>query len=329
MFDAIMGNRIFPLCAVIRINGIFPKNIRISERKKEPDTQFLLLARSTDKFLFYLNLKSEISEGEMRKFSEFWTSEHSGTVLSINNNIVEMEVPDQLNNIMEKMVNVPLARVSPNVLRNGSDLYMSLEFCEYSSREVSNIVLEILDADFSNPRSLEYFGEYDRELPFLLNIYSESGLSLRNFTMVTTVWESGNEAISSVYDGFFLNDGNYVPKILSTGSNDILVIKPYNEEIVGNSSIKCHDKESKLAEVELKSGYLSDLLREIIKTYSGPLFYAGKTEGGKSFRYYILDTDLTPVFLKALSRFWNMDERKNYINYIYRIENLEDSLKNK
>ena len=329
MFDAIMGNRIFPLCAVIRINGIFPKNIRISERKKEPDTQFLLLARSVDKFLFYLNLKSEISEGEMRKFSEFWTSEHSGNVLSINNNIVEMEVPDQLKNLMEKMVNVPLARVSPNVLRNGSDLYISLEFCEHSSREVSNIVLEILDADFSNPWSLEYFGEYDRELPYLLNVYSESGLSLRNFTMVTTIWEPGNEVISSVYDGFFLNDGNYVPKILSTDSNDILVIKPYDEEILGNSSIKYHDKESNLAEVGLKSGYLSDLLHEVIKTYSGPLFYAGKTESGKSFRYYILDTDLTPVFLKALSRFWNMSERKNYINYIYRIENLEDSLKNK
>ncbi len=326
MSKVTMSNNILPLCAVIRINGIFPKSIRVTERKQEPDTQFLLLAKTGEKFLFYLNLKSELSEGEIRKFTDFWTNANSERILSVKHNIVEMEVPDQIQTFLEEMGKIPLARVAPNVLRNGTDMYINLEFCEYSRKNVSKVVLEILDADFPNSRSLEYFGESREDIPDLLHKYSVLGLPLRDFTTVTTVWECGDVAVSSVYSGFFLNDGDYVPKTLSTDSHDVLIVKHGNKEIKGDLVIRCQDEESGLAEVELKSGYLSDLLNEIIKSYSGPLFYAGKTIHGKSLRYYILDTDLTSVFIKALSEFWNMRDRKNFKNYIYRIENLEDTM---
>jgi hypothetical protein len=41
----------------------------------------------------------------------------------------------------------------------------------------------------------------------------------------------------------------------------------------------------------------------------------------------VLDTDLASVFLKALSRFWQMPGNREFNNYLYRIQNLEDLFK--
>ena len=318
-----LSNNIFPLCAVIRIEGVFPKNIRVSDRRREPDTQFVLFAKSGDKLHFYLNLKTDLSEGEANKFIDFWTNVRSGSIVSIRKNIAEIEAPDPIMDLVNRVNQIPLARVAPNILRNRSDIYISLEFCKYSRIDVSRAIFKVLNDDPLNTTTLEYFGENLTDAPYLLHTRAEMGMPLGNLTSVTTVWEPGNESLSSVYNGFFLNDGKYVPKMLSSNSNDVLILKMNNSEILGDLKIHCQDKESGLAEVELKSGYLSDLLNEIIKSYSGPLFYGGENRNGKSMRYYVLDTDLTSVFLKALSRFWQMPGRKEFKNYIYRIENLD------
>lgn len=327
MSELNLSNRIFPLCAVIRIDNVFPKNIRVSDRKHEPDTQFMMLVKSGEKMHLFLNLKTDLSEGEANKFIDFWTNGRSGRIVSIRKNIVEMEAPDQILELAKRMDQIPLARVAPNILRNRSDVYISIEFCRRSSIEVSGVVFKMLAADPLNNTTLEYFGENLMDAPYLLHPREDMDLPLSNFTSVTTLWEPGNENLSTVYNGFFLNDGNYVPKRLSSNSNDVLIIKTDGNEILGDMEVHCKDSESGLAEVELKSGYLSDLFNEIIKSYSGPLFYGGENRNGKSVRYYVLDTDLTPVFLKALSRFWQMPGRKEFKNYIYRIQNLEDLMK--
>jgi|GEM_PF-5266127 len=327
MSELTLSNNVFPLCAVIRIENVFPKNIKISDRKHEPDTMFMMLAKSGEDLHFYMNIMSELSEVEENKLIDFWKTTHSGRIISIKRNIVEMEVPVNILDLVTSVDKIPLARVAPNIMRNGSDMYLSLEFCKYSSIDVSRVIFQMLDNDPLNTKTLEYFGENTKDLPYLLHTYQEMGLPLRNFTSVTTVWESAGEALSSVYSGFFLNDGKYVPKVLSDNSNDILIIKLDSGEIKGEPKIRCLDPESGLAEVELKSGYLSDLINEIVKAYSGPLFYGGENLNGRSMRYYVLNTDLTSVFLKALSRFWKMPGRIEFKNYLYRIENLENFMK--
>ena len=322
-----LSNDIFPLCAVIRIENVFPKNIRVSDRKREPDTEFIMLVKSGEKMYFYLNLRSELSEGETNKFIDFWTNNHPGRIVSIRKNTVEMEAPHQFLELVKRVDRIPLARVSPNILRNGPDTYLRIEFSKYSNIEVSKTVFDMLDNDPLNATTLEYLGENIISVPYILHFRPDMGMPLRRFTSVTTIWESGSEHISSVYNGFFLNDGKYVPKMLSSNSTDVLIIKPESIELKGDMKIRCQDSESGLAEVELKSGYLSDLLNEIVKSYSSPLLYGGENHNGKSMRYYVLDTDLASVFLKALSRFWNMPGRKNFKNYLYRIENLENLLK--
>lgn len=327
MTELTLSNSIFPLCAVIRIENVFPKSIKISDRKHEPDTMFMMLAKSGEELYFYMNIMSELSEVEENRFIDFWKNTHSGRIVSIKRNIAELEDPASILDIVNRMEKIPLARVAPNILRNGSDMYLSLEFCKYSSVEVGEMVFEMLKDDPLNTRTLEYFGENTNNIPYLLQKYHEMGFPLRKFTSVTTVWESANESLSSVYSGFFLNDGKYVPKILSSNSKDVIIIKPDGDEINGELKIRCHDRDSGLAEVELESGYLSDLLNEIIKSYSGPLFYGGQNLKGKSMRYYVLNTDLTSAFLKALSRFWKMPGRIEFKNYLYRIENLENLMK--
>jgi len=327
MSELTLSNNILPLCAVIRIENVFPKNIKISDRKHERETMFIMLARSGEDLHFYMNIMPELSEVEKNKFIDFWKNTHSGRIVSIRRNVVEMEVPDSIKDLVSEVDKIPLARVAPNIMRNGSDMYLSLEFCKYSSIDVSRAIFQMLDNDPLNTKTLEYFGENTKDLPYLLHTYQEIGLPLQDFTLITTVWESADASPSSVYSGFFLNDGKYVPKVLSDNSNDILIIKLESVEIKGEVRILCHDPESGLAEVELKSGYLSDLLNEIVKAYSGPFFYGGENINGKSMRYYVLNTDITSVFLKALSRFWKMPGRTEFKNYIYRIENLEDLMK--
>ena len=322
-----LSNNIFPLCAVIRIEGVFPKNIRVSDRRHEPDTQFMLLAKFGEKLHFYLNVKSKLSQGEENMFIDFWTNTHSGRIINIKEGIVEMEAPGQILDLVNMIDRVPLARVSPNILRNGPDIYLRLEFCKYSSTDVSSIVFHMLGDNPPNTTTLEYFGENIINIPFLHHSRPDLVLPLRHFTSVITMWEPGNLPLSSVYNGFFLNDGEFVPKMLSCDTNDILIIKPERDEIRGDLNILCHDSESGLAEVELKSGYISDLMNEVFKSYSGPLLYGGEIHNGSSMRYYVLDTDLASVFLKALSRFWQMPGNREFNNYLYRIQNLEDLFK--
>ncbi|WP_393970624.1 hypothetical protein OXIME_000848 [Oxyplasma meridianum] len=329
MTELTLSNNVLPLCAIIKIENVFPKNIRVSDRKHEPNTMFMMLAMSQENLNLYMSIISHLSEAETNKFVDFWKITHFGRKININRNIVEMEVPVIVENLVNKVNKIPLARVAPNILRRGSDMYLSLEFCNYSSTEMSRVIFEMLDDDPSNINTLEYFGDSPRDVPFLLHKYFDLGFPIRDFMSITTVMEPNPESVSSDYSGFFLNQGKFVPKLLSGKSNDVFIIKLGSNEIRGDLKILCHDHESGLAEVEIKSGFLSDLLNEIIKGPSGSLFYGGENLNGKSMRYYVINTDLMPVFLKELSRFWKMPGRKALRKYLYKIEKLESKIKMK
>lgn len=319
-----MANQnIMDYCAVIVLKNIHSKHLKAHEIKVGEKDHFHFMGRKEDKYLIYQNVGSELSEPEYEALKRYVKTWGGGESVDCVNGILQIEAPRFMWEFLERVNKIPGCRIAPNTLQNEGDAYISIEFQEINQIEVSKAIMDFLTADHIFAKELIYFGPQNVNLPHILSIYEEFGNTLRNFSVIKTVWQSENDDLSKQNMGIFLNKGFFLPKYFVDHQTDRLISKLESIDIKGDAEYKIVDEEKKIVEFNVQSKFFSDFYKEVIEHYSGPIFYSLQSDGRRLTNTYVVERNVQQLFMRGLSRHWNLPARKNHKNFISEVGYLD------
>lgn len=326
------GNRVFSFetldrCAVIKIKDLLPRKIKTSEINSSLKDGFLFLAKSGDRYLVHENLGFEFTSVEAEHLKKFISTWRGGEDVTIENGVVEIEIPSFLVPFIDGVNAIPGCRVSPNLLRVGGDVCMYLEFHETSRARLSSLLMEFLASEHLFEKELVYIGRQEGRIPYILKMYLDLGNSLGDLFVISTIWEFRNGEEQNQNQGVFLNSGNYVPKSFVDGTSDRLIFMVENSEIQGDAPYETVDSTNGVFEFEVRSRFFSDFYREVIRSYSGPIFCHMTVSGKYHTTYYVVEKSKQARFLAGLNNNWKRKARENHVNYLGIATDLESFLK--
>lgn len=320
------SNETLKNCTIIRIQNLLPKKIKISDVNAELKDSFMFLARSDSRLLAYENLgfaPTKLETDILKKFIRNWGG---GENVEVRNEVLEMELPSFLTPFHAEIDKIPGCRISPNLLRIGGDVFLTIEYHDTVRKQVSDTVMRFLSADHLFDKKLVYTGRQEGKLPYILKFYEQNGNDLDRFFMITTVWEFNPEDIRKQNNGVFQNSGSYVPKCFVNDSRDKLIFKTESLEIQGEGRYEVIDQDEKIVEIEIKSKFFSDFYDEVIMKYSGSIFCHMEVSKTRQVSYYLVDMNYQNLFLKGIQNNWKREARADHINYISSARKLSDYL---
>lgn len=310
--------------SVIKIHNLMPKKIMTKGLKSELKDGFLFMSNENGRLMALQNLGFDPTEYELKHLKEHISAWGGGENVSVENGILEMELPRFLNPFVEMINNMPGCRVAPNMLRIKGDVYLSVEYPESFTRQISKIILEFLSTDHLFQKVLVYTGSVVTGIPILLRLYQEAGNTLTNFRMITTSWEFDQKNIFDENEGVFSNTGSFLPKSFGNVNEDHLIFRKNKDEVTGKAPHTVVDAENKIVEFKVSSKFYSDYFNQVVKKYSGPVFMHLTVTEKKLTTFNIIDVSHQDLFLRGLKKHWSLESRKNHINYIESVEYLED-----
>ena len=321
------SNGVLDHCTVIKISKMMPKRLSVADHNSELMDQFLFIAKDQFGLKSYMNLgfaPTKIEEKTLEDFLKTWGgSEHYG----IRNTILEVEFPKFLVPFYENLTAIQGCRMSPNVLHSHGDIYVCLEYDKSLIKRVNDAVLDFLTEDHLFPKEIIYSGPQIKGLPYLLKLYEKFGNPLGNFVLIKTVWEYDAEQIKTQNQGVLQNNGNYVPKEFSNGPLESLICRLDDSQIGGTAQFSIIDPSNNLVEFLVKSSFFSDFFNEVIKRYTGPIFFHIERKLEKQISYYLVEKELQIPFLIGIKEHWNKPARSDHVNYIESVESLDEVVK--
>ncbi len=319
----IFVTEILDKCTIIRVHNLMPKKLRTQEFNLNFRDGFLLMARDGDRLMALQNLGFDPTEAEKSHLKRYISTWGGGERVNVTNGILEMEFPSFLRPFTEEINNIPGCRISPNLLRIGGDVYLSVEFPAKHTKKINQIVIDFILEDHLFSKDLVYSGSQTGSIPMLLRMYKEAGNSLKDFTMISTVWNIEKTDRKEQNLGVFTNEGSYVPKAFINDSEDMLIFRKTDREITGFSEYQVVDGSENLVEFKVRSKFFSDFYNLVIRNYSGPIFMHPVVNGTGQITYYIVESSHLNLFFTGLHNHWSMQSRKEHINYIGTVEQLD------
>lgn len=320
------SNETLDHCTVIKISKVMPKKLIIVDPNSELRDQFLFVARDKSGLKVYMDLGFEptpIEKETLKGFLKTWGGSEN---LKTDNTILEIEFPKFLVPFYENLSAIPGCRVSPNMLHSHGDVYLNIEFDKSVIRRVNDAVLDFLAKDHLFPKELIYSGPQNNGLPYLLRLYEKFGNHLGDFVLIKTVWEYDVDQIKAQNQGVLQNNGNYVPKQFSNEPFDFLIFRMYDFQIRGGAQYSVINPSKNLVEFQVKSSFFSDFFNEVIKRYTGPIFFHIEIKDEKQISYYLVDKKTHISFIKGIKEHWKKPARSDHVNYIEAVESLDEAL---
>lgn len=316
--ESVMG-----YCAVIVVKGLGPKHFMARNLKIGEEDHFQFLARSGRKWLMYTNIGRDLDETEIEALKRNIANTSGDTNVECKNGILVREAPEVLWKFFEDINSVGGCRISPNALQKEGNTYLSVEFQETKKEEISRILVEFLGKGGQYSKEVLYIGKQEGNYPMLLNLYRTSGNSLSDFSVVETLWEPSEEEVTKQNTGIFQNHGIFAPKYFFNGDRDVIIARISSQEIKGNADCRIIDDENRIVEFNITSHFFSDFHKEVVESYSGPIFYSLEVNERGVFSYYVIDSEVKQLFLSGLYRHWKKPSRiehKNYITGVFRLD---------
>lgn len=308
---------------IIRIHNLMPRKLVSGERTIELRDGFLLMVREGSELMAIQDLGFEPSETEAKQLKKYISDWGGGENISIQNGILEMEFPQFLKPMVNAIFQTPGCRITPNLLRLGGDVLLSIEYPKILTEEVNKMVLDFLSQEHLFKKELVYDGPKKRGIPVLLEMYKDAGHSLSDFVVVTTAWEFDEKTRREENQGVFLNTGFYVPKGYVDGSSDTLIFHKNEKSILGSANYTVVDPQKNIVEFNVSSNFFNDFFTRVAKVYTGPIFMRPVVQDSKQITHHIIEKRREKIFLKAIQEHWRLEVRKDHINYIQSVESLD------
>ncbi len=315
-----------PRCAVIKISDLLPKRIRVFDNSNDLKDGFLFLGKTGKKLLVYQNLGFDVTEQDREHLKKFILTWGGGETVEIRNGILEMELPSFLVPFLNEINSIAGSRVSPNLLRISGDVHICIEFHDAARVKVSEAVMEFASRNHIFEKNIVYMGKQPAEMPYLLKMYADSGNSLKDLTLVTSVWEFTDEEVAKQNLGVFQNQGSFVPKYFIDDTQDKLIFRLDNPQVLGNGKYETVDPSDNMVEIAVTSKFFSDFYNEVIKGYSGPLFYQAEVTGKSLATHFLVESELTSQFVKGIRNHWKREVRADHRNFIHSLQKFDSFL---
>lgn len=308
---------------IIRIHNLMPKKIGTGESYSNLKDGFLLMVRENRHLMAIQDLGFEPNEEEINNMEQYISAWGGGENISIQNGILEMEIPQFLLPFADRIFDEPGCRITPNLLRIGGDVFLSVEYPQCLAEKVAGIVDEFMGQDHLFKKEITYVGKKQQGIPVLLRMYKEAGHELSDFVMVTTVWELDESIKRDENQGVFGNRGNYVPKGFVNDSNDKLIFRKDDREIHGFADHTVVDPVNNIVEFSVSSNFFTDFFNRVAKIYTGPIFMHPVVEENRQITYLIVEKRRQEIFLRGLQEHWKLEARREHTNLILSVERLD------
>ena len=86
------------------------------------------------------------------------------------------------------------------------------------------------------------------------------------------------------------------------------------------------DAEDQVVETRIKTKFFADFYNNVVKSYSGPVFYGAKCDGAGLSNYYIVEKRVQSMFLTGLNNHLNRPGRVRHKNYLLEIMDLSKTV---
>jgi hypothetical protein len=311
-------------CAILELHAVQPKFLKIGEMRVGERDRFHVIGREGGKWFFYRRLTQQLTYEEKNLLMEQSSSLKMTLDPFSPSNIIRMSVPDFQGQFYDDINDIPGCRVSPITLQNAGNVYVSIEFHESQSQKVSDLILDFIMRDEPYERNIVHYGLNPDNLPYLLNLYLSLGNSPNNLALVKTRWIIDKEIIAKENQGIFQNSGTFIPKQFVDDESDELIWRMNQPVIKGDALHTVVDESDHLVEINVKSRFFSDFHANIIRSYSGAIFFGLKCEENVLNNYFIVERHALERFLEGLNRHWNLLERRHHSNYLVEVADLVD-----
>ena len=309
-------------CAVLELHAVHPKFLKIGERSMGEEDHFHVIGREAGKWFFYRRIKQELTVEEKRLLKERSSSFKMTFDPQSPSNIIRMSIPDFQGQFYDDINSIPGCRVSPITFQRSGNVYVSIEFHGSQSQKVSDRILDFITEEAPYERNLVHYGLNPTGLPYLLNLYLSLGNDPRNLVLVKTRWIIDKEGIASENQGIFQNTGSFIPKQFDDGESDKLIWRMDRPGIMGDALHTVVDDAEHIVESDVRSKFFSDFYANVIRGYSGAIFFGLRCENGTLVDYFIVERPALQRFLEGLYRHWNLPARKHHSNYLVEVDDL-------
>ncbi len=314
--------KILDLCAVLELQDVNPKFLKVGELRLGERDHFHLLGNEGGKWFFYRRIRNELNLEERELLQEHASRMGMGLVLEGATNIIKMAIPEPQGKFYSDINKIAGCRISPITFQRSGSVFISIEFPSTRRTEISDLVMDYISGDLPFKRRLVYVGPSRGNLPYLLNMYSATGNSLGDLILVKTQWAFSGDEKGSEVGGIFQNKGILVPKQFVIGGTDELIWKLESTDIMGNVAQEVVDEKNGIVEMKVTSRYFSDFYRNLVKNYCGVSFFGIRCENEMLVNYFIVEKHTIQDFLRGLYMQWSSEARKNHHNYLVEVRNL-------
>lgn len=315
-------NLILRKCAVLKVHAVNPRFVNIGDMRTGEKDHFHIMGRENGRWFFYRRVEQKMTEKEIETLKEY--TEKMGMTYDIapSTNIMRVGVPEPQGKFYNEVNNIAGCRVSPVTFQSLGDVYFCIEFPENRVEEVSDKILDYLNSDLRYRTSVIYMGPQQDGIPYLLNLYSSSGNSLHDLTLVKTRWLFNDNEAMNENEGVFQNVGEFVPKKFVDDETDELLWRLRSREVKGKAQIDMVDEDDLIVEMKVRSRFFSDFYRSVVREYCGTVFYGVKCDESGLTNYYIVEKRAQQIFLRGLQKHWNLEGRRHHFNYLLEVSDL-------
>ncbi|EQD26511.1 hypothetical protein B1A_21857, partial [mine drainage metagenome] len=104
--------------------------------------------------------------------------------------------------------------------------------------------------------------------------------------------------------------------------SDQLIWRMKKGDVFGNVNFQADEGDTNVVEISVKSKFFSDFYRNVIKNYSGMLYFGLKCDKTQLISYYAVEKHAKVAFLNGLQEHWERQARKHHSNCLIEITDL-------
>lgn len=284
-----------------------------------------LLSRSKGKWYISERIGGEVTDNLLGWLQRQWNEKGIEEVV-IENGMMRNSVHDFNAKFMDRIYAIPGARVTPVHIWTGERVYFAIEFCESAVQPVSDAILEYMNAETGFIKSLDFMGEYNGKIPFILNRYFALGGGMESFKVLKTRWILTDQEAKNEVQGIFSNSGNFYPKCYEDSTTSRLLFSGSENSFKGDASYTPVCPDGCCGELEVNSEFFPSFYHNIILSQIGPLFYYAVSEKGSVTNSFILPEEMLSVLIGHIKAHFDSETRRHHFNFILSVENIKDTL---
>ncbi len=308
------SSEVLDQCAIIRIKGRFPRELPLMNRKMMLENSFFFLSKENEEYFVYRNLERKLTDIDKLNLEKDPEFKRRGMKI-IDDTFLQIRVEDDLLPVLNKLNELKWSRVNPCILSHSQDAYIHVEFINDDREAFSRLILEFIESHVQDVE-LVYLGGQNESIPYILKLFLDFGGNLNDLFVIKTEWHMNSQNVQIENSGVFQNEGKFIPNYFTNGPHDTLIFKLARTEIKGKYKLMNFNDSNMVMEIDTETNFFHDFNTEVVSNYYGALFYEAEVRNDIVTNFYIVDRNLSSVFLAGLKRHWSLPKRSNHKNLV-------------